>query len=64
MNQLEKSDINNSAQKQTNSEQDNANSPETQKALKLADELRRMNTDKITALEALVILDDLKRKYT
>ena len=64
LNQLEKSDINNSAQKQTNSEQDNANSPETQKALKLADELRRMNTDKITALEALVILDDLKRKYT
>lgn len=35
-----------------------------EKAIALADELRRLNVDKITAIEALVILDDLKRKYT
>ena len=47
-----------------NSEPEIKDSPENEKAVLLADELRRMNTDKITALEALVILDDLKRKYT
>lgn len=62
--QLENNDINNAARNKINSEPDLNNSPETEKALLLADELKRMNTDKITALEALVILDDLKRKYT
>lgn len=37
---------------------------QNKKALALADELKRLNVDKITAIEALVILDDLKRKYT
>ena len=32
--------------------------------LELQDELRRLNVDKITAIEALVMLDDLKRRYT
>ena len=62
--QLENNDINNAARQKINSEPEIKDSPENEKAVLLADELRRMNTDKITALEALVILDDLKRKYT
>ncbi|MBE5819055.1 MAG: DNA mismatch repair protein MutS, partial [Clostridiales bacterium] len=34
------------------------------KLLALQDELRRLNVDKITAIEALVMLDDLKKRYT
>ena len=62
--QLENNDINNAARQKINSEPEIKDSPENEKAVQLADELRRMNSDKITALEALVILDDLKRKYT
>lgn len=41
-----------------------ADDEQNKKALELADEIKRLNVDKITAIEALVILDDLKRKYT
>ncbi len=61
--ELESNDINNARDAITGNV-NFENTPEAEKALLLADEIRRMNTDKITALEALLILDDLKRKYT
>ncbi len=48
-------------QQQTVTEEKNE---ETAKALALTNELKKLNVDKITAIEALVMLDDLKRKYT
>ncbi len=60
--ELETNDIN--KPKQENTAAEKSTSPETEKAIQLRNELKRMNTDKITAIEALVILDDLKKRFT
>ena len=55
---LEQNDINRSRDK--TAEEEPAETDETKKALLLMRELQSTQVDKITAIEALVFLDDLK----
>lgn len=58
---LEQNDINRSRDK--TAEEEPAETDETKKALLLMRELQSTQVDKITAIEALVFLDDLKKRY-